>query len=141
MTPERWREVERLYELALAQPESERAAFVKRAGVDKSVRRAVELLLVVHGGAEGFLETPALDVVARAVPRRSGPERQMVGVTVSHYRIEERLGGGGMGVVYRASDTRLQRRVALKFLPQTWSDDPEARARFEREARAAAALN
>jgi eukaryotic-like serine/threonine-protein kinase len=138
MTPERWRQVDELYHAALAQPAGQRAAFLAQACArDEALREKIESLLKAHERAGGFLDSPVW-------PRRFGLADQTglkPGTQVGPYQILSLLGVGGMGEVYLAEDPRLGRKIALKLLPEESTQNLERVRRFEREARAASALN
>jgi serine/threonine-protein kinase len=134
MTSERWRRIEALYHAALARPAGERPAYVREACAgDEGLRLEVESLLAQSASDPNFLGTPAAVLAARTVLH--------VGESVGPYRIVGALGAGGMGEVYRARDTKLNRDVALKVLPRAVAADVERLARFKREAHVLASLN
>src|SRR5688572_21480521 len=138
---ERWQDVERLYHAALERRPEERATFLAEACAgDKAMSLEVESLLAYEDQAEKFIESPALEVAAKMMANEQGATIA-AGQTINHYRVISALGAGGMGEVYLAEDKRLQRKVALKFLPALLTQETTHLRRFEQEARAVAALS
>src|SRR6266566_6841103 len=127
MSDNRWERVEKVFHRAVELAPGARSAFLDEAcAADQSLRREVDSLLA-HESEDGdtFAGPPA-----EAAPR-----------TIAHYRISGKLGQGGMGTVYRATDTKLGREVAIKVLPRSFAEDADRMARFNREAKVLASLN
>jgi tetratricopeptide (TPR) repeat protein len=150
--PGDWERLEALWETAVALSPTERDELLKSHGVDGALREELESLLARTNAAEVFfdrLRTLVSDVAPTAAETDAQDDTTldppvadpMIGSTVGHYRIDAPLGQGGMGVVYRATDLRLRRNVALKLLRAQKPDDPRAKDRLLDEARAAAALD
>jgi len=143
MTPEHWEQVALLHRAALQHEEGQRAAFLHDACAgDEDLRGEVESLLAYEAKAQNFMEVPALDVVVKQLAESQAlPVIQKSGTKLGPYEILAPLGAGGMGEVYRASDSKLNRDVALKILPAMFTNDAERMARFRREAQVLASLN
>lgn len=140
MHPEQWDRVKELYEKALERDPTQRADFVQRMSTDVVVRTEVLRLLSEHDNVGSFLSTPPLvdyGLPAAQVEKQFAPGEVLAG----RFRVITFLAAGGMGEVYKAEDTRLDRIVVLKFLPKELAEDRQSLERFRHEAKAASALN
>jgi len=135
---DRWKKISEIIDAALARPAHDHQAFLATVCEgDDDLRLEVESLLSYHADARGLMASPALDLMAGAIAADS---EALIGGQFGPYRIEAHIGSGGMGEVYRATDTRLRRTVALKILPPHLAHDPYLRTRFDEEAQAVAAV-
>ena len=140
MNPELYQRIQALLQSALERESEERALFLNESCAgDESLRRQVESLLVSYEQAGSFLESPAAQVGAPLV--NDAHAKLAAGDAIGPYRILSQIGSGGMGDVYLAQDTRLGRKIALKLLSVSFTNDAERVRRFRQEAAAASALN
>ena len=138
MPDPQWENLKEIFHAAVALPQKERAAYLDQAcGENQSVRVAVESLLKSHEESDNFVDVPAYKVAETLLEdQKFGPSD-----VIGHYRILSLLGEGGMGKVYLAQDTKLHRKVSLKFVSTSFDRDREQWRRFQQEARVASALN
>src|SRR6058998_2160816 len=140
MTPGRLRSIEEIFHAALHQEPDQIGAFLDTACEgDELLRRKVEALVAFHQRPGSFIETSAVGLATRIIENRQAD--LLVGHTIGHYKISKRIGTGGMGEVYLATDTTAGRKAALKLLPIRFTGDAERLKRFQQEARAVVALN
>jgi serine/threonine protein kinase len=140
MTPERFQKIGEIYDAALElAPENRRAYILEACAGDEDLLQEVESLLNAHDSSDGFIEQPALEYAARLLTDLN--PAPIEGTMIANYRVLSLLGEGGMGEVYLARDLKLGRKVALKILPKEYLQDSMRVKLFEREARAASALN
>jgi serine/threonine protein kinase len=134
-----WENLKEIFHAALSLHPGERPSYLQQAcNGDAELRKAVESLLKSHEETNHFVDTPAYQAAAEMLVDDADFKANQI---VGHYRIISLLGEGGMGTVYLAEDTKLHRRVALKFLSRKFTQDEERLRRFEQEACAASALN
>ncbi|MCA1637935.1 MAG: serine/threonine protein kinase, partial [Acidobacteria bacterium] len=139
MNPNEWEKVKKIFDAALKLAPDKREKFLdENCDEDKILRREVEKLLASFKD-DSFMEQPAATELASLIVERNG--KLAGGEQIAHYRVLSQIGAGGMGEVYLAKDTRLNRKVALKVLPEYLTNDKMRLQRFEQEARAASALN
>jgi serine/threonine protein kinase/Flp pilus assembly protein TadD len=139
MTPTRLQTVEEIFHTALEQNSDDIAGFIETASKgDELLRREVEALLASHQRAKSFIEASTAGIATRIIESQAD---LLIGQTFGHYKISKRIGSGGMGEVYLATDVTAGRKAALKLLPMRFTGDAERLKRFQREARAVVALN
>ena len=140
MTPARLHTVEEIFHSALNQQPEERRSFLEAACEgDDELRVEIETLLASHRRAVDFIETPVAGIATKIF--ENAPSDLLVGQRIAHYELTQRIGAGGMGEVYLATDISAGRKAALKLLPLRFTGDPARLKRFEQEARAVVALN
>src|SRR5438105_14870485 len=140
MTPARFQTIEEIYRAALDREPDQVSAFLDKACKgDQVLRRKVEGLLTSRERAGSFIETSAVSLATKIM--QNGQADLLVGRTIGHYKISKRIGSGGMGEVYLATDVTAGRKAALKLLPMRFTGDAERLKRFQQEARAVVALN
>src|SRR5438093_12932628 len=140
MTPARLQTVEEIFHAALDHEPDQIGAFLDTACEgDEVLRRRVEALLSSHQRAGVFIETPVAGIATRII--ENGQADLLVGHTIGHYKISKRIGTGGMGEVYLATDMTAGRKAALKLLPMRFTGDAQRLKRFQQEAHAVVALN
>src|SRR6058998_3198088 len=140
MTPARLQTVEEIFHAALDQEPDQIGAFLDAACAgDEVLRGKVEALLASHQLADSFIETSAVGIATKII--ENGQPDLLAGRTIGHYKLSERIGTGGMGDVYLATDITAGRKAALKLLPERFTSDAERLKRFQQEARALVGLN
>ena len=140
MTPAQLQTIEEIFRAALDQEPDQIGPFLDTACKgDELLRRKVETLVASHRRAGGFIATSAVDLAAKIIQKQQAD--LLIGQTIGHYKISKRIGTGGMGEVYLATDVTAGRKAALKLLPARFTGDAERLKRFQQEARAVVALN